>query len=151
MTFKTWKRKRSGLSRSTSSPLLSSPRNHPTILTFVALIFLMPTSLPRARDLSFFSLFFPLEQRFAWNPCNFDPSNDNRPSHRAWSRYVAFPITPLRAIFFFLIGLRGEKAPRSCESQTNIPFRYHFLDTSVENPISVFEIVQKSNIPRDFL
>lgn len=127
VTFKTWKRKQTFLvfhdPRILSSPLLSSSRNHPTMLTFVALIFLMPTSLPRAGD-----LFFPLsiQQRFAWNPCNFDPSNDNRPSHRAWSRYVAFPITPLRATLFYLIGLRGEKAPRSCESQAihSIPISF---------------------------
>lgn len=120
MTFKTWKRKQTFLVF--HDPLLSSLWNHPTMLTFVALIFLMPTSLPRAGD-----LFFPLsiQQRFAWNPCNFDPSNDNRPSHRAWSRYVAFPITPLRATLFYLIGLRGEKA-RSCESQAihSIPISF---------------------------
>lgn len=119
MTFKTWKRKQTFLVF--HDPLLSSLWNHPTMLTFVALIFLMPTSLPRAGD-----LFFPLsiQQRFAWNPCNFDPSNDNRPSHRAWSRYVAFP--PLRATLFYLIGLRGEKAPRSCESQAihSIPISF---------------------------
>lgn len=97
VTFKTWKRKQTFWSFTIhdSSPLLSSkPSNHLDLCC----AHLFNANIATA---SGGSLFLSLEQRFAWNPCNFDPSNDNCPSHRAWSRYVAFPITPLRAILFF--------------------------------------------------